>query len=226
MRTEIIGHHAFQSCRVVMEQGEHFVSEAGKMVRMSTEIDVDVTTKKNSGGLLGGLKRLLGGDSFFFSTYTARANDVEVVLGPILPGNIGLLDLDGSNGWYTAGGSYMASGPNIGTEPKWQGMKGLFSGENLVFVHCTGTGPVVLDAFGVIWEEQVDGTFIVDTGHVVAFEDTLDYEITKVGGSWLTSFLAGEGFVINFKGSGRVMVQSHNRNEFGRSLGPMLPPRG
>ncbi len=224
MKTEIIGHHAFQSLKVTLEQGEHFVSEAGKMVRMSAEIDVDVTTKKGSGGIFGGLKRLLGGDSFFFSTYTAQANDVEVVLAPTLPGNVGLVDLDGP-GWYCAGGSYMASGPNVTTDTKFQGLKGAFSGESLVFVHATGSGPLVLDAFGAIWTEEVNGTFTIDTGHVVAFEDSLDYEISKVGGSWLTTFLAGEGFVLNFRGTGKVMVQSHNRNEFGRSLGPMLPPR-
>jgi uncharacterized protein (TIGR00266 family) len=124
------------------------------------------------------------------------------------------------------GGSYLASGPAVETQPEWQGLKGFFSGENMVFIRCTGSGPLAMDAFGVIEEHEVNGSYIVDTGHVVAFEDCLDYEITKVGGSWWTSFLAGEGFVIHFKGQGRVMIQSHNRSEFGSVLGPLLPMRG
>ena len=66
---------------------------------------------------------------------------------------------------------------------------------------------------------------MIDTGHVVAYETSLEYTITKAGSSWLASWLAGEGFVMNFRGKGRVLVQSHNPTEFGRSVGPKLPPR-
>lgn len=224
MKTEIIGSQAFQSMKVTLSAGEQFVSEAGKMVRMSSSISNEVESVKKSGGLLGGLKRMLGGEAFFFSRYTANSEG-EVVLAPTLPGNVGFQELDGTKGWYCSGGSYMASGPEIKTEPKWQGMKGLFSGESLVFVHATGIGPLVLDAFGTVEEETVDGTFTVDTGHVVAFEDTLEYTISKAGGSWFNSWLAGEGFVIRFSGRGKVLIQSHNMKEFGAILGPKLPPR-
>ncbi|MBI3924228.1 MAG: TIGR00266 family protein [Armatimonadetes bacterium] len=224
----MIGHTAFQSLRVLLDPGETFVSEAGKMVRMSGNVDLDVTTaNKGGGGLLGGLKRMLGGETFFFSTYRViDGRPGEVVLAPTLPGNVGLLQLDGTSGWYCTGGSYLASSSSIRTEAKWQGIKGLLSGENMVFIHCTGQGPVATDAYGVVYQELVNGSFTVDTGHVVAFEDTLQYEISKVGGSWWTSWLAGEGFVLNFRGQGRVVCQSHNRNAFGKILGPMLPERG
>ena len=224
MKTEIIGSQAFQSLKVTLEPGEQFVSEAGKMVRMSTSVSNEVESVKKSGGIMGGLKRMFGGEAFFFSRYEAKAQG-EVVLAPTLPGNVGFQNLDGTCGWYCAGGSYMASGPEIKTEPKWQGMKGFFTGESLVFIHATGIGALVLDAFGTVEEEMVDGTYTVDTGHVVAFEDTLEYEISKAGGSWWNSFLAGEGFVIKFKGKGKVLIQSHNMKEFGAILGPKLPPR-
>lgn len=224
MNTEIIGSQAFQSLKVTLQPGEQFVSEAGKMVRMSTTVTNEVETVAKSGGLLGGLKRMLGGEAFFFSRYTANGPG-EVILAPTLPGNVGLQELDGRVGWYCAGGSYMGSGPEIKTEPKWQGMKGLFTGESLVFVHATGIGPLMLDAFGMVETMEVDGRFTVDTGHLVAFEDTLEYSISKAGGSWLNSMLAGEGFVIKFSGRGKVMIQSHNMKEFGSVLGPKLPPR-
>ena len=226
MKTEVIGHHAFQSFKVSLDAGESFTSEAGKMVRMSSNIENEVKTVKRSGGIMGALKRMVSGDSFFMSNYTAQGGPGEVVLAPDLPGNVGYQELDGKTGWYCAGGSYMASGPEIKTEPEWLGAKALFSGESLMYVRATGIGPLVMDAFGVISEEHVDGTFIVDTGHVVAFEDTLEFSISKAGGSWLNSFLAGEGIVLNFSGKGRVLVQSHNRTEFGQALGPMLPVRG
>ena len=82
-----------------------------------------------------------------------------------------------------------------------------------------------MSAFGKISLIEVDGALTVDTGHVVAFEETLEYTVTKVGGSWLQSMMTSEGVVMNFKGRGRIYVQSHNPDQFGRQLGPLLPPR-
>ena len=65
----------------------------------------------------------------------------------------------------------------------------------------------------------------MDTGHLVAFESSLQYTISKAGGSWIQSWLAGEGLVMNFTGRGRIITQSHNPTEFGKSLGPLLPTR-
>jgi uncharacterized protein (AIM24 family) len=77
----------------------------------------------------------------------------------------------------------------------------------------------------MIYPIEVDGEYIVDTGHIVAFEPSLKFNISKVGESWLSSFLGGEGFVCRFKGKGTVWCQSHNPKSFGSSLGPSLKPR-
>ena len=71
----------------------------------------------------------------------------------------------------------------------------------------------------------MDGSLTVDTGHLVAFESTLQYTVTKAGNSWLQSWLAGEGIVLEFTGQGRIITQSHNPKEFGAGLGRLLPPR-
>ena len=71
----------------------------------------------------------------------------------------------------------------------------------------------------------MDGEYIVDTGHIVAFNETLDFSMTKAGKSWLSSILGGEGLVCKFKGMGTVWCQSHNPASFGTSLTPALRPR-
>lgn len=213
--------------RVILEPGEKFISEAGKMVRMSANIETDVTTRaKSKGGILEGLKRLVSGDSFFMSTYTAEGGSPgEVVLAPSLLGEVHIIEMDGSAKWMCAGGSYMASSPDIEIETKFQGAKGFFTGESIFYLEATGSGILVVNAFGAISEKEIDGEYIVDTGHIVAFTETLDYEITKAGGSWIQSFFAGEGLVMNFKGKGKLLLQSHNPTEFGKTVGPKLPPR-
>jgi uncharacterized protein (AIM24 family) len=72
---------------------------------------------------------------------------------------------------------------------------------------------------------EVSGEYIVDTGHIVAFEDSLEFSITKAGASWISSILGGEGLVCKFNGQGRVWCQSHNRSGFGTQLGPRLRAR-
>ena len=86
-------------------------------------------------------------------------------------------------------------------------------------------GPLLVSAFGRISQPEVDGTLIVDTGHVVAFSDGLTYSIDKVGGGWFNTWLSGEGFVLRFSGRGRILLQSHNPHAFGAVLGPQLPER-
>jgi uncharacterized protein (TIGR00266 family) len=225
---EIISPGAFASVRVGLEPNERFISDAGAMVRMTSNVEVDVTTRpkgSKSGGLLGGLKRLFSGDSFFMSTYHAEGSAGEVVLAPVMPGDCYVVELDGSTKWLCAGGSYIASGEDVTLDTQFQGFKGFVSGENMFFRECAGTGPLVVNAFGKIREVEIDGDYIIDTGHVVAFELGIGYTITKAGSSWLASFLAGEGFVMNFSGKGKVLVQSHNPTEFGKAVGPKLPPR-
>jgi uncharacterized protein (TIGR00266 family) len=210
-----------------MEPGDRLVSEAGAMFRASSNIDIDVTTRsRGSGGLLSGLRRVLSDESFFLSTYETNDGGAgEVALAPTLPGDVGLIDVQGGVRYFCTGGSYLASSFSLALDTQFQGFRGMFSGESLFFLSIDGRGVLAVSAFGSIQELEVDGALTVDTGHVVAFEDTLEFTVGRAGGSWVQSFLSSEGLVMNFTGTGKIYVQSHNPNEFGQSLGSMMPPR-
>ncbi len=220
---------AFASANVTLAPGERFVSESGCFFHSSPNVEIDVTTRRKSsgkGGLLGGIKSMLGGESFFLSTYQANDGQASTVhLAPGLPGDVRRVDLDGSSRWLCFGGSYLGSAPSLDLDTQGQGFKGLFSGESLFAISVSGQGPLLVSAYGAIHEAEIDGELIVDTGHLVAFEDTLDYEITKAGGSWLRSMLGGEGLVMRVSGKGRLLVQSHDAGSLGRRIGRLLPPR-
>ncbi len=227
MQVEAIRNGAFSWARVKLDPGERFVSEAGSMFRVSSNVDIDITTRsRSSGGLMSGIKRMIAGESFFFSTYTVSdGNAAELGLAPTLQGELAVIDCDGMRNWVCAGGSYLGSSPDLDIDTQFQGLRGLLSGESLSFLSVQGVGPLVVNAFGGIVEMNVAGELTVDTGHVVAFEDSLTYSISKAGGSWIQSFLTSEGLTMNFSGHGRLYVQSHNPDEFGKTLGPLLPPR-
>ncbi len=227
MHVEIAHRGAFGSALVKLDPGERFVSEAGAMFRTSRNVDIDVTTRsRGGGGLMSGIKRMVAGESFFLSTFTvADGNPAEVGLAPRLQGQVALIDCNGRNKWICAGGSYLGSSPNLAIDTQFQGLRGLLSGESLSFLSVEGAGPLLVNAFGNITQVNVSGGLTVDTGHVVAFEDSLTYSISKAGGSWIQSFLTSEGLTLNFSGYGRLYVQSHNPDQFGGEVGPLLPPK-
>jgi uncharacterized protein (TIGR00266 family) len=109
-------------------------------------------------------------------------------------------------------------------DTKWGGARTFFGGEGLFMMKASGTGEVICNAFGAIHPVQVAGKFIVDTGHIVAFESSLTFKVKRVGG-WFSTFFSGEGLVCEFTGNGTLWMQSRNPAEFGRLLGSMLPPR-
>ena len=118
------------------------------------------------------------------------------------------------------GGSWLASDPDIAIDASWQGLgKAFFSGEGAFWVKCSGSGDMFLNSFGAIYAVEVDGDYIVDTGHIVAFEDTLNFTVQKAGSSWMSAILGGEGLVCRFEGKGIVYCQSHNPSSFGYALG-------
>ncbi len=223
----ITGGGGFQAALVRIRPGESFMSESGSMFRASGNIDVDVTTRtRSSGGLLSGIRRLFAQESFFLSEYrTTDGSEGEVGLAPKLPGSMAVIDCTGYRKWVCAGGSYVGSSENLGLDTQFQGLGGIFSGESLSFLEVDGMGQLLVSAFGAIREIEVDGALTVDTGHVVAFEDSLEYSLGKAGGSRLQSFLASEGITLDFRGRGKLYVQSHNPDEWAHSLAGLLPPR-
>lgn len=210
--------------KVNLQAGEEIVAQAGAMVAMSGNINASTTLRKGKGGgVMGGLRRMIAGESLFLSVFRAPV-PAEIYLAPRLMGDLLLYEMTG-NKLIVQSGSYLASEPDVDIDLGFQGFKSVFSGEGLFWLTITGHGQVLLTSFGGIYEIPVDGEYVVDTGHIVAFEEGLSFKITKPGGSWLGAFLGGEGFVCRFQGKGKVYCQTHNNYSFGQTVGSRLPPR-
>ncbi len=204
-----------------LDQGEVLTAESGAFMAMRGQVAFETTTRQRKGGnILSGLKRMISGESFFINKFTAHS-PAQVFLGTALPGDMFVKDLRGEK-LIIQGGSYVACESNVEIDLEWQGLKSIFSGESLFWVKAKGTGKVLLNSFGFVYPVQVNGDYVVDTGHIVAFEETLNFTISKASNSWIGSFLSGEGFICKFQGRGTVWCQSHSPRGFGMSLRPML----
>lgn len=225
MNIEFVHQPGNTAAKITLAANETLTAESGAMIAMSGDMNITTSThKKKSGGFLKAAKRLLAGESIFLNHFDAPRDGAELWLGTSLAGDMMTYELDNEN-LIVQGGSYVACESDVDIDLGWQGFKAIFSGESIFWVHLKGRGKVILSSFGDIYPVEVDGEYIVDTGHIVAFNESLDFSITKAGKSWLHSFLGGEGLVCKFNGKGTVWCQSHNPQSFGKSVRSFLRPR-
>ncbi len=208
---------------VNLNQDESIMVESGAMVSKSTNIDIQThRMNKQDGFLKSFAKSLVSGESFFMNTFTAKNGNGTIEIAPTIPGDIEKIELNSTI--YVQASSYLAGHPDLKIETKFQGMKGFFSGESLFFMKIYGNGPLLLSSYGGIEAIDIDGEFIVDTGHIVAFEEGINYKVHKFGG-WKTFLFSGEGLVCTFSGKGRIWVQSKNLSSLTNWFSKVLPPK-
>ena len=214
---------AHSLAKITLQPNESILAESGAMVGMSTNVNMQTQAQ---GGLMGGLKRMFGGESFFRNTFTAQNGPGEVLLAHALCGDMAVLTMH-PQGYFIQNSCYIASTPDVQMETQTGGFKGFFSGAGVFILKATSQQPgqMVVGAFGGLQELQCDGNLVIDTGHLVAWDATLQYTVGKSGAGWIASYLSGEGLVCHFTGQGRIWIQSRNPGEYGKAVGAMLPPR-
>jgi len=226
MTVDIIQRPASSAAKIGLSAQEHITAEGGAMIAMSGDMEVTTTTHKKEGGrVLKGLARKLGGEGLFMNHFTAGPKGGELYLSTTLTGDMECIPLREGTNLMVQKGSFVAHESTVDMAISWQGLKNIFSGESMIWLKMSGSGQVIINAFGALYPVDVDGEYIVDTGNLAAFEDTLSYTISKAGKSLLSSFLGGEGLVCRFQGTGRVWCQTHADRNFGMSLRPHLIPK-
>lgn len=217
---------AYASLKLSLQPNQTVSVEAGAMAAMDSCIDMKSKVK---GGWKKGLGRMLGGESLFISEFTANEKPGDIYVSPGVPGDIQHYVLGGSPSLMVQSSGFVAAGPGVAIDSKFQGFKGFFSGESLFLLKVTGQGDFWFSSFGAILEIPVEGNYVVDTGYIVAFEDTLTYTVDMISGlsfrGLRTGIFGGEGLVARFSGSGRLWVQSRNIYSLINFLNPFRPTK-
>lgn len=193
---------------------------------MAMAADVKIKAKME-GGLIKGLKRsILSGESLFITTLTAGTGGGWVDLAASLPGDIVTRTMDPSRALFIQKGSFLAAESGVSLDTKWGGFKNLIGGEGGFLLRAEGQGHVVLSAYGAIdrMELPAGQEVVVDTNHMVAFDETVKMSIRRASEAGLIqSAKSGEGLVFVFTGPGEVMMQSRNPSELIRYVAANLP---
>ncbi|MCK9581569.1 MAG: TIGR00266 family protein [Methanoregula sp.] len=223
MKHEIIGNN-LQMAKIELLPGEGVFGEAGSMVNMSGHIMMESQLK---GGIISGLKRAFGGDSIFLTKFTAHDQAGFVSFAGTMPGKIFTVHVTPRSEFIAQKSSFLAceESVNLDLAITKNIRAGFFGGEGFIFQRMTGYGTAFLHCCGDIIELNLKhGEMIkVQTGLVVGFEQSVDYDIALVGGI-ATALFGGEGlFVTTLTGPGKVVLQSMNIAKIAASIIPFLP---
>lgn len=202
------------------------------MAAMSEHVDLEarLTIRPDAGmgskfkaALAAFIRKFLGGESFFVTHYTA-SQPGSVWVSPTLSGSIVHRRLEGGQIITLSAGAYVASTGDIDVHVKYGGLRGILAKEGAFFLRVSGNGgDVWFNSFGGVDTIDVDGTYVVDNGHIVGWEGDLDFKIKSAGGGLMGMVASGEGMVCEFSGQGRVYIQSRNLGSIVNWILPLMP---
>lgn len=222
-----------QYVEVELDPGESVVAEAGTMMFKDATVQLETIfgdgSAKQSGGFLDSLvgagKRLLTGESLFITVFTQQGQGkAKTAFAAPYPGSIQAISLQDNGGKLICQkDSFLcaAKGVSIGIHFQRKILTGLFGGEGFIMQKLEGDGLVFVHAGGCVTERQLEAGEVlhVDTGCVVAFQHTVEFDIEQVGGIKSVLF-GGEGlFFARLRGPGKIWIQSL---PFSRLAGRML----
>jgi uncharacterized protein (TIGR00266 family) len=222
---EVLYQGAFALATVKLQAEQSINAEAGAMVAMSGNVELQSHMK---GGLMGALKRAVGGETAFVSTFTARGGPGEVSFAPGMPGDIAAIEMNGQT-FFVQSSSYLAGDTSLMVDTRWGGARSFFGGEGLFVLQVQGSGLLLVSSFGSIHRKRLNygERYVVDTGHLVAWEGHMQYDLRKASSAgWFRSLVSGEGIVADFAGPGEILIQTRNLAAFAGVLKPFFPTQG
>lgn len=221
---EVLHQPSFALAVLKLQAEQSIQAEAGAMVSMSANVELQSQMK---GGIFGAIKRAAGGESAFVSTFTARGGAGEVTLAPGGPGDIAAIEM-GNQHFFVQSSSYLAGDVGLTIDTRWGGAKSFFGGEGLFVLQVTGTGVLLVSSFGAIHRKRLEPgeRYVVDTGHLVAWEGSTQYTLRKAAAGFFRSLVSGEGVVAEFTGPGEILIQTRNLAAFAGMMKPFFPTQG
>jgi uncharacterized protein (TIGR00266 family) len=197
-----------QAVVIPLQGGQEVQAEPGALLYMAGDVEMDSTMR---GGIWGGLKRMVVGESLFITRFRSRAQG-QVAFAAPHPGKIKQLELDGGRQWLCQRDSFLcATGAiEVGIAFTKRFGAGLFGGEGFILQRLTGQGTAFIHGGGNFIEfDLVPGQSLrVDTGCIVGFEESVSYDIQFVGG-FKNALFGGEGlFLATLTGPGKTILQT------------------
>jgi len=221
VKATIEGAPSFAHIHVELDPGEKITAESDAMASM--DADLDMKAKFNGGFFSGLKKKFLGGESLFINDFSnATDGPRRLTLTASTPGDIRAVELAAGESLCLQPGAYIASTAEVKLGTRWAGIASFVGREGLFKLQVRGPGTLWYGAFGALVEKEIDGEFIVDTGHLVAYPPGVKLKIQLAGGIF-SSFFGGEGLVTRVSGKGTIVLQTRSMSGLVSWINPFLP---
>ena len=217
MKYDIVSAPSYSLIEMKLSEGESVIVEPGSMAWMDTTIKPKTEMK---GGFFAGIKRKFAGESFFLNTYTAKGGSGNIGIAPGYSGDIIVRELNDET-LYMERGAYLCHLGNMETSATWEGFSGTFA-EGMLGLRVSGTGLLFFGSYGDIQEVEVNGSYTIDNGYAVAWEQNLDYSIGRSGRS-IRSFLFSDQLICRFHGNGKLWIQTRSPRNLAAWVHPFRP---
>jgi len=223
MQAEIKG-STMPILEVSLQQGEYVVTPHGELAWMTTSIQMSQTMNAGgAGGLMGGLKRMVGGGGLFLTRYDGPGS---ISFAARVPGHIVPVDISGGHSYLVHRHGWMCGTPGItpsvALQQSFRG--GLFGGEGFVLQKLDGEGRAWVELGGEVtsYDLPPGQTVLVHPGHIGMFQATVQFSITRMRGIANMMF-GGDGLhLVALTGPGRVWLQSMPVSMLAHALAPYL----
>ena len=206
MKVEIRHSPAYAVARCWLAPNESIKVQPGAMMAHSFGVTL---TAKAEGGVLRGIGRMLGGESFHVSTFTAPQQGGWVDVIPETVGDVVSVNVDMNTDFVLTRGAWLANDGKIDIKPDTS-VSSLFAGEGLVILRAQGQGNLIISSYGaldVVSLKEGEG-FTVDSGHLVGWESRVRMQTRKAATGFMNSLKSKEGLVVDLHGPGDIIMQT------------------
>lgn len=217
MLETIKGGAGFSYIEAPLPKGGEVIAESGAMASMDDGIEM--RTKLN-GGIVGALlMKFLGKETLFVNRFfNQHDNEKKIVFTKNTPGQIQVKVLK-DEVFYLQPGAFIAATKSVKFGVRWAGFSSWLGGEGLFRIKITGPGMVWFGAYGAVVEKEIDGEYLVDTGHLLSYPKSVKLKLQLSGGIF-SSFFGGEGFVLRLEGKGKIQMQTRSIEGLASWLNP------
>jgi uncharacterized protein (TIGR00266 family) len=213
-----------QVVTIELEAGETIYSESGGMAWMSGNVEMNT----NTGGGLGKMfKRAVSGETLFVTDFFVKQGKGTVAFTSEFPGKILPFNLAAGESLIVQKDAFMCAEKSVDLDMHFRKRlgAGIFGGEGFIMQRLSGPGVAFVEVDGEVVEYDLERGQVlkVDTGHIAAYEPTVDFDVTMVKGV-SNILLGGEGlFLASMRGPGKVWLQTMPMSKLARKVAQFMP---
>jgi uncharacterized protein (TIGR00266 family) len=221
MKVKILDQRESSIARILLKNDELLIAQAGTLMAMRGDLTMNTTFRRSSAKDNPRNKGVMATESLFLTEFRGVGDKNEVWLAPWMIGNIVVHEVT-SYKLIVVASAYLACSGEMDLFFGIPEVKLPYKNQGITLLSVTGKGQVLLNGLGAIYSIDIDGQYWVKVEHLVAFENSLKYEVTKLSRKGVGTWFQKKTLLIKFTGEGKLYCQTHQGKDWGHLIATQL----